>query len=43
MMGRLPAALPRKVSAALSIPLLVLFLAFVFAFTYTLSMRAFGL
>lgn len=43
MMGRLPAVLPRKVAATLSIPLLVLFMDFLFAFTYTLSIRAFGL
>lgn len=42
-MAKLPNALPRKAAAALSIPLLVLFVAYVFAFTYTLSMRAFGL
>jgi hypothetical protein len=42
-MMRLPQALPRKIAAAFSIPLLVLFVAYVFAFTYTLSVRAFGL
>jgi len=40
--GLLP-RLSRKVAAVLSIPLLVLFMAFMFAFTYTLSIRAFGL
>jgi hypothetical protein len=42
-LGRLPAILPRKPAAVLSIALLLLFMAFMFAFTYTLSMKAFGL
>ncbi|UGQ48884.1 hypothetical protein [Massilia endophytica] len=42
-MNLLQKKLPPKAFAALSMPLLLLYVLFLFAFTYTLSVRAFGL
>jgi hypothetical protein len=43
LMNQLQKWLPPKLFAALSMPLLLIYLLFLFAFTYTLSVRAFGL
>ena len=43
MSARLPSVLPKPVAVVISILLLVMFLAWSFALTYTVSVKIFGL